>query len=62
MGLNGALMNWALQSSLSLPNYFDQVRKSAEILNPILTDENFKGLKDKMDSLKLDIDKLKEER
>lgn len=55
-------MNWALQSSLSLPNYFDQVRTSAEMFNPILTDENFKGLKDKIDSLKLDIDKLKEEK
>ena len=61
LGLNGALMNWAIQS-FTIPKCFAKVKSTAEMFNPILTDKNFNELKEKIDLLQFDIDKLRGEK
>lgn len=61
LGLNGALINWALQY-FSFTGMFNQAQSSLQIFNPVFAGEDFNALKDKIGELRLEINKLKEEK
>lgn len=66
LGLNGALINWAVQSisfGAAAPNYWlDRVQSSVQAFNPVFTGEDFTELAGKITVLKAEINKLKEEK
>lgn len=61
LGLNGALINWAIQSlSFTAPKHWlDKVKSGAQVFNPVFTGEDYNELKDKIEALKVEINKLK---
>lgn len=58
LGLNGALITWALQS-FTLPTSFDYLKTTTESFNPILSESQSAPLKERIETLKSEISSIK---
>lgn len=58
MGLNVALMNWAIQT-FTLPKSFDHLQSTLNALNPVLLESQSGPLKQRIDTLKSEISTIK---
>ena len=59
LGLNGALINWAIQAAFTIPTSFHHLENSLELFNPILLEKKSAPLIDKINDLKVEISSIK---